>query len=235
MKYAVYIALISTVASKTPRAQTLTTNLNRADRVARRAARHAEWESQIDDAVAEEAAVAEDMEEEEMDAAMEAEAEMEEELAEMEDDLDDMADMEIPSGNDVEDVKTIVRGWGDRADAIAQEIEPIAEERNARVEEAFNYHQEVEQRTNQRLMDDLEDAQADFEEEVQEANEELEEDLTANGVIADAEALGDRIESEMEAFEQNMATIRRSSKALRSRRATRVQSLTTVDTNEAAA
>jgi len=36
----------------------------------------------------------------------------------------------------------------------------------------------------------------------------------------------------MEAFEQNMATIRRSSKALRSRRATRVQSLTaTVNTD----
>lgn len=152
----------------------------------------------------------------------------------MEADLDDMADMEIPSGSEVEDGKTIVRGWVERADAIAQEIEPIAEERNARVEEAYYTHQESEQRTNQRLMDDLEDAQADFEEEIQEANEELEEDLTANGVIADAEALGDRIESEMEAFEQNMATIRRSSKALRSRRATRVQSLTTVDTNEAA-
>jgi len=75
-------------------------------------------------------------------------------------------------------------------------------------------------------MDDLEDAQADFEGEIQEANDDLEEDLTANGVIADTEALEDRIQSEMEAFEQNMATIRRSSKALRSRRATRVQSLT---------
>jgi hypothetical protein len=74
-------------------------------------------------------------------------------------------------------------------------------------------------------MDDLEDAQADFEEEIQETNDDLEEDLTANGVIADTEALGDRIESEMEAFEQNMATIRRSSKALRSRRTARVQSL----------
>jgi tRNA(Glu) U13 pseudouridine synthase TruD len=77
-------------------------------------------------------------------------------------------------------------------------------------------------------MDDLEDAQADFEEEIQETNDDLEEDLTANGVIADTEALGDRIESEMEAFEQNMANIRRSSKALRSkrsRRAARVQSL----------
>jgi len=77
-------------------------------------------------------------------------------------------------------------------------------------------------------MDDLEDAQADFEEEIQETNDDLEEDLTANGVIADTEALGDRIESEMEAFEQNMAIIRRSSKTLRSkrsRRAARVQSL----------
>ena len=74
-------------------------------------------------------------------------------------------------------------------------------------------------------MDDLEDAQADFEEEIQETNDDLEEDLTANGVIADTEALGDRIESEMEAFEQNMAIIRRSSKALRSRRTARVQSL----------
>lgn len=81
-------------------------------------------------------------------------------------------------------------------------------------------------------MDDLEDAQADFEGEIQEANDDLEEDLTANGVIADTEALEDRIQSEMEAFEQNMATIRRSSKALRSRRATRVQSLTaTVNTD----
>jgi len=166
-----------------------------------------------------------------MDAAMEAEAEMEAELAEMEDDMDDMADMEIPSGSQVEDAKTIVRGWGERADAIAQEAEPIVQERNTRVEEAYEYHQTAEQRTNQRLMDDLEDAQADFEEEIQEANDELEEDLTANGVIADAEALGDRIESEMEAFEQNMASIRRSSKTLRSRRATRVQSL--VDTEEA--
>jgi hypothetical protein len=43
----------------------------------------------------------------------------------MEDDMDDM-EMEIPSGNDVEDAKTVVRGWGDRADAIAQEIAPIA-------------------------------------------------------------------------------------------------------------
>jgi hypothetical protein len=193
MKYSVYLALISTVASKTPRAQTITTNLNHADRVARRAARHAEWESQMDDAVAEEVAVAEDMEEEEMDAAMEAEAEMEEELAEMEDDLDDMADMEIPSGSEVEDAKTIVRGWGERAEAIAEEIEPIAQERNTRVEEAFEYHQDSEQRTNQRLMDDLEDAQADFEEEIQEANDDLEEDLTENGVIADAEALEERI------------------------------------------
>jgi len=138
-------------------------------------------------------AVAEDMEEEEMDAAMDAEADMEEELAEMEDDLDDMADMEIPSGSEVEDAKTIVRGWGERADAIAEEIEPIAQERNTRVEEAFEYHQDADQRTNQRLMDDLEDAQADFEEEIQEANDELEEDLTENGVIADAEALEDRI------------------------------------------
>ena len=62
MKYSVYLALISTVASKTPRAQTITTNLNHADRVARRAARHAEWERQLDDAVAEEMDVAEDME-----------------------------------------------------------------------------------------------------------------------------------------------------------------------------
>jgi len=193
MKYSVYLALISTVASKTPRAQTIATNLNHADRVARRAARHAEWEGELDDAVAEEMAVAEDMEEEEMDAAMDAVADMEEELAEMEDDLDDMADMEIPSGSEVEDAKTIVRGWGERADAIAEEIEPIAQERNTRVEEAFEYHQDADQRTNQRLMDDLEDAQADFEEEIQEANDELEEDLTENGVIADAEALEDRI------------------------------------------
>jgi len=42
-------------------------------------------------------------------------------------------------------------------------------------------------------VDDLEDAQADFEEEIQEANDDLEEDLTENGVIADAEALEDRI------------------------------------------
>jgi len=160
---------------------------------------------------------------------------MEAEYAAMEDDLAEV-EMEIPSGNEVEDAKTIVRGWGERADAIAQEIAPIAEERNARVETAFESHQAAEQRTNERLVDDLVDAQVDFEEEVQEANEELEEDLTANGVIADAEALEDRIQSEMEAFEQNMASIRRSSKALRSRRATRVQSLTaTIDTEGAAA
>lgn len=125
MKYSVYIALISTVASKTPRAQTITTNLNQADRVARRAARHAEWEAQIDGAVDEQMDDAEDMQEQEMEDAMDAEAEMEEELAELEDDLDDM-ELEIPSGSDVEDAKTIVRGWGDRAGAIAEEITPIA-------------------------------------------------------------------------------------------------------------
>jgi hypothetical protein len=79
----------------------------------------------MDGAVDDEMAEVEAMEEHDMAAAMEAEAEMEAELAEMEDDMDDM-EMEIPSGNDVEDAKTVVRGWGDRADAIAQEIAPIA-------------------------------------------------------------------------------------------------------------
>jgi len=72
MKYSVYIALISTVASRSSGASDSTTNLNRADRVARRAERHAQWESQIDDTVAEEMDDAEDMEEDNMNAAMEA-------------------------------------------------------------------------------------------------------------------------------------------------------------------
>ena len=59
------------------------------------------------------------------------------------------------------------------------------EARNERMVRAWQRAEEEENRVNEKLMDDLIEAQMEFEEEVMHAEHDFEEELTQNGVVAD--------------------------------------------------
>lgn len=107
-----------------------------------------------------------------------------------------------PSPHEVEDAEIIIKGWFERGERIMEDAKPGIEARDRRFMQAWDRAEKEEQEINQEMMDDLIAAQHDFEDEVMDAEHNFEEELHQNGVVADWEALEDKVEADMQAMKK---------------------------------
>jgi hypothetical protein len=105
-----------------------------------------------------------------------------------------------PTPHEVEDAETIINGWFQRGERIMRDAQPGVDARNKRFVQAWDRAEREEQEINQEMIEDLVEAQHDFEDEVMDAEHNFEEELHQNGVVADWEALEDKVHADMEAM-----------------------------------
>ena len=115
---------------------------------------------------------------------------------------------EAPTPEEVEEAENIIKDWFERGEAIMEDAKPGMEARDRRMMQAWERAEREEQQINEEMIDELIEAQMKFEDEVMDAEHNFEEELTQNGVVADWEALEDKIDADMAAMKKfNQKTI----------------------------
>jgi len=122
-----------------------------------------------------------------------------------------------PNAEEIDAIKITVISWVEEYERILEEAQPAIERRDEDVTDAFEDREEEAEETVERMLEDFESNDQMFDDTVTEAQAAMETELENNGVVADAEDLGQEIDSTLTEIERSMFRFRRHASSLVSR------------------